>query len=438
MIAMEDSFLKTGDVAKFFGVTLRTIKNWRQLGKLVPVKINEHGHYLYSSSQVEVYKKILIAQNSNKAKDKFSTTSAQKPQKNLTKIEPKKAVAKTSATKTDQQKNKSYGNLLQGKPTNALATSSGKKLKPNLADNVTVLNDNVQIVIEQFSNVKLNVPTLKVLDACILKLTQHFPHGTDVSDETLVKYKNVKVTADEYMEMTGIKDRKQAYEQLKAAMNTLYRISFEWDDKAYVKGKKKDVHYKMRLAESLEETTETENCPIPHGKSKEFDGYIVLSFSMKMARYFATAYIMPYPYKLLTINSHNNPHSYFIGRKLALHYNMNIGKANSNRISVKSLIATIPDLPKYQDFQKGKEHITQQIIQPFERDLIALQDKYGILKSWRYCNSGGEPITDAQVEKYNYDTWIEWLVEFELDDYPDQSERIIERKLALLSSSKSK
>ena len=165
--------MKTGDVAKFFGVTLRTIKNWRQLGKLVPVKINEHGHFLYSSSQVEVYKKILIAQNSNKAKDKFSTTSAQKPQKNLPKTEPKKAVAKTSATKTDQQKNKSYGNLLQGKPTNALATSSGKKLKPNLADNVTVLNDNVQIVIEQFSNVKLNVPTLKVLDACILKLTQH-------------------------------------------------------------------------------------------------------------------------------------------------------------------------------------------------------------------------------------------------------------------------
>ncbi len=82
------------------------------------------------------------------------------------------------------------------------------------------------------------------------------------------------------------------------------------------------------------------------------------------------------------------------------------------------MIAAIPDLPKYQDFQKGKEHTTQQIIQPFERDLIALQDKYCILKSWRYCNSGGDHITDAQVEKYDYDTWIEWLVEFELDDYP--------------------
>ena len=438
---MEDSFLKTGDVAKFFGVTLRTIKNWRQLGKLVPVKINEHGHFLYSSSQVEVYKKILIAQNSNKAKDKFSTTSAQKPQKNLTKIEPKKAVAKTSATKTDQQKNKSYGNLLQGKPTNALATSSGKKLKPNLADNVTVLNDNVQIVIEQFSNVKLNVPTLKVLDACILKLTQHFPHGTNVTDETLVKYKNVKISTDEYMEMTRLVNRQKAYAQLEAAMDTLYRISFEWDDKIYIKHKEKDIHYKMRLAESLKSVKENDRKINPQTGKSEFifaRGIFTLSLSMDMARYFASAYVMPYPYKLLTINSHNNPHSYFIGRKLALHHNMNIGKANSNRISVRSLIATIPELPKYDEIMSEARQITKRIIQPFERDLIALQDKYGILKSWRYCNSGGEPITDAQVEKYNYDTWIEWLVEFVLDDYPDQSERIIERKLALLSSSKSK
>lgn len=194
----------------------------------------------------------------------------------------------------------------------------------------------------------------------------------------------------------------------------------------------------MRLAEALEETTETRNYFIPQDKPKEFDGRIVLSLSMKMARYFATAYIMPYPYNLLTINSNNNPHSYFIGRKLALHHNMNIGKPNSNRISVRSLIATIPDLPKYDEVMSESRQITKRIIQPFERDLIALQDKYGILKSWRYCNSGGEPITDAQAEKYDYDTWIEWLVEFELDDYPDQSERIIQKKLALLSKNKSK
>lgn len=443
---MEDTFLKTSDVANFFGVTLRTIKNWRQLGKLIPVKLNEHGHFLYSSSQVEEYKKILAAQNSNKAKDKSSTISAQKPQKNLPKTEPKKAVAQTSATqtpaaKTDQQKNKSYGNILQGKPTNALATSSGKNIKSNLADNVTVLKDNVQIIIEQFSQVKLNVPTLKVLDACILKLTQHFPHGTDVTDETLVKYKNIKISTDEYMEMTGLVNRQKAYAQLENAMDTLYRISFEWDDQIYVKGKKKDVHYKMRLAEALKSVKESDREINPQTGKAEFifaRGIFTLSLGMDMARYFASAYVMPYPYNLLAINSHNNPHSYFIGRKLALHHNMNVGKPNFNRISVKSLIATIPDLPKYDEVMSESRQITKRIIQPFERDLIALQDNYGILKSWRYCNSGGEPITDAQAEKYDYDTWIEWLVEFELADYPDQSERIIQKKLALLSKNKSK
>lgn len=96
---MEDTFLKTGDVANFFGVTLRTIKNWRQLGKLIHVKLNEHGHFLYSSSQVEEYKKILAAQNANKAKDKFSTISAQKPQKICQKLNLKKPLLKLQLLK---------------------------------------------------------------------------------------------------------------------------------------------------------------------------------------------------------------------------------------------------------------------------------------------------------------------------------------------------
>ena len=71
----------------------------------------------------------------------------------------------------------------------------------------------------------------------------------------------------------------------------------------------------------------------------------------------------------------------------------------------------------------------KQIIQPFERDLIALTDIYKILKDWHYCNALGEPLTDEQVFKYNYFTWIEWYIEFEFNDYPDQTERILKSKL---------
>ena len=429
---MSEKFLKTGDVAKIFDVTLRTIKNWRQSGKLKPVSINEKGHFLYSESQVEEFKLLLAFGKSGSVQPEKKSavsipvetihSSHPNPNKNKNSRENKKthSVTKEPCIKDE----KKYGNLLQGKPTNALATTSSKKVIPNLLDNAEITSNGIQILIKEFSKIKLNVPTLKVLDTCILKLTNSFPHGKNVTDEDLLKHKDIKVTADEYMMMTGIKDKKQAYQQLKDAMNTLYNISFEWSEKTFIKGKEKDVRYAMRLAEAKKEEL-TRSFP----PDEEFDGSITLSFSMKMARYFATAYIMPYPYDLLTINSHKNPHSYFIGRKLALHHNMNIDKKNFNRISVRALIGAIPDLPKYEDFQKGNEHVTQRIIIPFERDLIALKEVYGILQDWHYCNAGGEAITDEQVEKYDYATWIEWLVEFEFTDYPNQSERITKMKL---------
>lgn len=423
---MSEKFLRTGDVAKIFNVTLRTIKNWRQSGKLKPISINEKGHFLYSESQIEDFK-LLLASRKSESVHPAKTSAISVPVKTIHSSTSKSTENKKSQSATKKsclKDEKKYGNLIQGKPTNALATTSSKKIVPNLLDNAEITSNGIQILIKEFSKIKLNVPTLKVLDTCILKLTKSFPHGKKVTDEDLLKHKDVKVTASEYMMLTGIKDKKQAYQQLKDAMNTLYNISFEWSEKTFVKGKEKDVRYAMRLAEAKEEELTRS---FPH--NEEFDGSITLNISLKMARYFATAYVMPYPYDLLTINSHKNPHSYFIGRKLALHYNMNIEKKNSNRISVKSLIGAIPDLPKYENFQKGNEHVTQRIITPFERDLIALKEVYGILEDWHYCNANGEVITDDQVEKYDYATWIEWLVEFEFVDYPDQSERITRIKL---------
>ena len=409
---MSEKFLKTGDVAKYFGVSLRTIKNWRQNGKLIPVSSNEQGHYLYSYSQLEEYKRL----NPN-IKD-----LSDKDEKN---ISPQKTKSNIKIITVDNSSDKKFGNILQGKPTNALTSSSGKNVTPNLLDNAEIFSNDVQIIIDQFSQVKLNVQTYKVFDACILKLTKNFPHGKNITDEALLRHKKVTISTNEYMEITGLKDRKQAYGQLKDAMNTLYRISFSWDEDNYTNRKKTIIHKEIRLAESMQSMSVIDLFNNIFERSS-----VTLNLSMDMARFFAHSYIMPYPYDLLTINSHKNPHSYFIGRRLALHYNMNISKKNYNRISVENLIKALPDLPKYEDvIQSSGKGVTQQIIQPFERDLIALTDIYKILKDWHYCNALGEPLTDEQVFKYNYFTWIEWYIEFEFNDYPDQTERILKSKL---------
>ena len=426
---MDDAFLKTGAVAKFFNVTVRTIKNWRQSGKLIPIAVNERGHFLYSLSQLEELKKFGLTnkktlQNQNKSICDQNNSSSSKAEV-APQIQSNSAEDNSEVTlAVSNNSNKKFGKILQAKPTNALTSTSGKNVTPNLIGNAEIICNDVQIFIEQFSQINLNVQTYKVLDVCILKLTKNFPYGKKVTDEALILHKDITISTDDYMKMTGLKDRKQAYNQLKDAMNTLYRISFKWDEKIFVKNKETVVHYNLRLAEAMKSTSSTDVI-----KNIFERGSVTLSLSIQMARFFTTAYIMPYPYNLLTVNSHKNPHSYFIGRKLSLHYNMNVGKSNANRIAVATLIATLPELPKYNEIPKRQGQVTKRIIQPFERDLIALQDTYKILKEWHYCNPHGEPLTEEQILRYNYSTWIEWLIEFSFEDYPDQTERIYKMKL---------
>ena len=148
---MAEKFLKTGEVAKIFNVTLRTIKNWRQSGKLKPVSINEKGHFLYSESQIEEFKLLLSSEKSGSVKpDKMSavpvpvkTISPNAPKPN----ESKKAQANKKnhsvAKEPCIKDGKKYGNLLQGKPTNSLATSSSKAVKPNLLGDAEIISDKV-------------------------------------------------------------------------------------------------------------------------------------------------------------------------------------------------------------------------------------------------------------------------------------------------------
>lgn len=321
---------------------------------------------------------------------------------------------------TDEQKK--YSSILQGKATNALTKTSKKsmELDPFTLTGRTT-RDGVQVFLENYNSLSLNVQTHKVLDALTIKLTSNFPFGAKATAEQIASHRIVEISVDEYMQLCGLSDRKEARKQLKEAIHTLYNISLEWDEISYIvpEGKKKRVkqenHYSVRLTDAKIEAKEN---PLRRGK-------VVFAFSYTLAQYLSKAYIMAYPDKLLSINAKYNPHSYYMGRKITEHHNMNIGKDNANRIAVSTLLKALPDMPTYADVMRGNSRsVTQKIIQPFERDLIALKDTYGILASWKYCNSKGEPLTDEQIESYTYDVWEKWLIEFELTDYPDQSDRL--------------
>ena len=475
----EEKLMKSGEAAKFLNMSHRTFKRRVQEGVIIPTKTTESGYNLFDKEQLEKFKNRDIQTGPTEIQTGPTEiqTGSTEIQTGSTEIQtgPKSTkngenaqpfiisqVVNTPSVKlsenlpvhrdnpTDKNGGNStdfslknlptpqpqYSKILQGRITNDIVKQSKKTLHYNsINDTADIITRNgVKITIKSFQSLKLNVNTYKFFDACVIKLTKNFPHGDNVSIEALDKHRTLIFTVDEYMEMCQIKDRKQAFEQLRDAVRTLYNLTIDGTEVAYIvpKGKKKkperkEYRYEGRLLEFIGETTYIDR-PI-------VDGYVELHFSMDMAKYFSRAYLMPYPNGLLIINGKHNPHSYFIGRKLAEHHNMNIGKSNSNRIAVKSIIDALPDLPKYREVKKREQSTTHKIIIPFERDLIALKDSYGMLADWNYCQSNGKPLTDEQLESYSYNEWSDWLIDFSLANYPDQSERI--KKISDFRKSKS-
>lgn len=318
-----------------------------------------------------------------------------------------------------------YAAILQSKVTNALAHASCSTFEDDI-DPITgaarAAVDGVEIIANNFNDIILNVPTHKVYDAVVQKLTRTLPHGAEATAERIARSRSVELSIAEYMKLCNLKDRKEARDQLIEAARALYELDFRWTEQRYTatsgkKGRGKTTQDKnMRLFDAK---------GAPGKQSPVVRGKIELQLTYDAAEHLSHSYIMPFPIGLYGVKVGQNPHSYYIGRRLAEHHNMNIGKANSNRISVKALLAACPDLPKYEDIiNTAGKNVTQQIIKPFERDLIALKTKYNTLESWAYCNSNGEPLTDEQVESYSYDVWQQWLVEFTLCNYPDQSDRL--------------
>ena len=325
------------------------------------------------------------------------------------------------------ESSKGYTSMLQGKATNAIAKASTRRA---LVDPITGVGemmtaDNVKVFISSYNNVNLNPIANRVLDLITQELTANFPYGKEATAEDIDRHRAVTLSVDDYMTKRKLKDKKEARKQLRESMQAIYNLSLDWVETRYIKPegkkrtKKEEIHYKARVIDFMGQ--ELEKNPVQNGR-------VYAKFTMDIAKYLSQAFIMPYPDRLMIINDNANPHSYHIGRRLAEHYNMNVGKEIANRISVKALIEALPDLPSYEEIisSEGKR-VKHQIIIPFERDITALVNKYGILESWNYCKSKGEPLTDEEKQNYSYETWVQWQIEFRLTDYPDQSGRLAKR-----------
>lgn len=320
-------------------------------------------------------------------------------------------VLNTSLTAINRDIVKDFSTIRQGTATNALTKLNAIVGKTATIDTVsgtatitkgdiTLTIPNYQQLVEEKRGVKTS--TYQLLDAITVALT-----------ESGAKSHTVVLSLSQYMEKRGIKDRKEAKNQVKADLEILRTASITGEEK---RGKNTESYSFVNIADS--------------GDIKR-NGDIVFTFGTTFFNMLVGYPVMPYPIQLQQLNSKRNPNSYYLLRKIAEHKNMNVGKPNENTISVKTLLNVCPFIPTYDEVMQSSRALSRQIIEPFERDMNALENTL----EWHYCHSNSEPLTDEELEALNYDMFKDLLIFTEWNNYPDQTARL-EKKAERIKGSK--
>jgi hypothetical protein len=301
-----------------------------------------------------------------------------------------------------------YSTTTQGLLPNQLR-QTGKRTGSNIREKDTLVFNGEKVKLAYFESDKYNgvamtVPMQKVNAMFQEGLCKQLP--TDLKQlgkitlEELEHYANVTITLDEYMRLTGVKDKKEARATIKEACDRLYHISFI----VGAEGKT----YRGRLFSAQVEPA--------------YGGKFTMKFTPDYLRYCATIRPADFHKGLYQLRGKYNPYSWGLGHKLWSYFIMNRGKARASRISIKSLIGAVPDLPTYEEVISENRTISQRIIEPFERDMEELK-RVGYLISWEYCNGRGAPLTDDQLARMDYNTWIKLYISFVLN-LPSQEKYI--------------
>ena len=323
---------------------------------------------------------------------------------------PKKAIAGNPANNED------YDFIRMGKHLDLLISKiSSKRNKKKAGDGMnnatlsvwrTTFNvDGIKITIGGYAKAFMNVQARKLFTLYMLKLSREAAINTPYT---------IKITLKEFMKLCALKDRKNAMEQFREAAKTLRSIYMEFDYTIYEKpqnrkrAKKVEKHYDGYVFAGHTETRIFDENDIFE------DGDIVFDVQTRILQYLFSRSLRPINLKIFTINPHQFPHAYNIAWKLIEHYNLNAKEPGQFvRLSVKCLIAACPDLPTEAEIKD--RHYSRLIMEAIQRDLDALITPYSIVE-YHYLHANREALNDN--ERYSYEEWREFFIEFRPLEYP--------------------
>lgn len=286
-----------------------------------------------------------------------------------------------------------YSKILQNKIANALPLCSSRHAIKTVTGGsvIKLLLPSGELTLELPRGRVWDVHTSKTIDLLLLKLTDQLPHfnSWDLTDRQrgeIARKRVVSLTLDEYMKACGLSDVKSARDRLNKSLDTLFEAKITTSENVPKRGK---VELEMRIATARAKEESREN-PIKGGR-------VAFAFSQEMAEHLSRHGIMPYPRKLLLINTQKYRHAYHIGRYLAWIQALSAGKEPPYYVSVGCIMDFCPDLPTYDEIHKGDRHIDRKIIEPFDKNLFVLKE-WGHLEYIGYCKKYGENLIQSEEE----------------------------------------
>ena len=278
--------------------------------------------------------------------------------------------------------------------TKKLTERIAKPAQFDLYGNASIIGDDFRLFVKGYAELLNGVKdtAAMLLDSLMITATKK-----GMKDTLVV------LPLNEYMEMRGLKDEKETRRQVKRDINALERISFEYKGT----GKNKGAWLNVSIYGGT--------------KGQIKNGDIVFRFNQDFFDSFkegaGNKYLFMYfPHEALTGRIKENPWKFWLGRQISLHKRMNIGKPNEDTISVQTLIEACPNYPTYEKVMNEDRAISRRIIEPFDRDLTALEPSI----TWEYQGLSESPQT--YQEFINAKIIIHWAT------YPDTTKLSEEKK----------
>jgi len=295
-----------------------------------------------------------------------------------------------------------FSTIRQGNLTNTLTKARARKdntAVDRITGAATLTQGDLVITYPQLQGLQgLKTSTYRLLDAITVTLT-----------ESGAKSPTVTLSLEEYMMKCGLKDRKEARKQASADLEALFNARVTFKEKPRRRGKKAEAEpdgfMDMRICQT---------------KGISRSGIITFGFSDTFYKILLGYPVMPYPPQLWTLSAKRNPNSYYLLRKISELKNMNAGKKNEDTIAVKTLLGAAPFIPSYDEVMETDRALTRKIIEPFERDMDALEETL----TWEYCHANGLPLTDTEAGELDYTIFTGLNVRVHWRTYPDQTARL--------------